>query len=84
MTFTGGVVLDGKLSPSFGLKITGGHAHCEPRLNSFIASVLPVDGLDFHFDLAIAGRRITVSASKDRQPRSWTCRPPFHRRHPGQ
>ena len=55
MTFTGGVeVLDGKLSPSFGLKMTGGHAALRTKgSNSFIASVLPGDGLDFHFDLGM-------------------------------
>ena len=55
MTFTGGVeVLDGKLSPSFGLKMTGGHAALRTKgSDSFIASVLPGDGLDFHFDLGM-------------------------------
>ena len=55
MTFTGGVeVLDGKLSPSFGLKMTGGHAALRTKgSDSFIASVFPGDGLDFRFDLGM-------------------------------
>ncbi|MFY9556603.1 MAG: DUF6603 domain-containing protein, partial [Blastocatellia bacterium] len=55
MTFTGGVeVLDGKLSPSFGLKMTGGHAALRNKgADSFLSSVLPGDGLDFRFDLGM-------------------------------
>ena len=55
MAFTGGVeVLEGKLSPSFGLKMTGGHAALQADgADSFLASVLPGDGLDLHFDLGM-------------------------------
>ncbi|HMF92866.1 MAG TPA: DUF6603 domain-containing protein [Vicinamibacterales bacterium] len=53
MTFAGGVdVLDGALAPSFGLKVAGGRAAIKPDgADSFIASILPDDGLDLHFDL---------------------------------
>src|SRR5262249_6874959 len=53
MTFAGGVdVLGGALAPSFGLKVARGHAAIKPDgADSFIASILPGDGLDLHFDL---------------------------------
>jgi hypothetical protein len=56
IAFAGGVeVLDGKLSPSFGVNITGGHAALRTQgADSFLASVLPGDGLDLRFDLGMS------------------------------
>jgi hypothetical protein len=53
MTFGGGIeVLDGALAPSFGLKVAGGHAAITPSgADSFLASILPSDGLDLRFDV---------------------------------
>jgi hypothetical protein len=55
MTFTGGVeVAEGKLAPSFGLKMAGGHAALKSTgSDSFLASLIPGDGLDLHFDLGM-------------------------------
>ena len=55
VTFTGGVeLLEGELSPSFGLKLAGGHAAIRTDgADSFVSSVLPGDGLDLHFDLGM-------------------------------
>jgi hypothetical protein len=55
LTFTGGLeVLEGELSPSFGLKMAGGHAALRTKgADSFLASVLPGDGLDLRFDLGM-------------------------------
>ena len=55
MTFTGGVeILEGELAPSVGLKLTGGHAALRANgADSFVADVLPGDGLDLHFDLGM-------------------------------
>jgi hypothetical protein len=55
VTFSGGIeVLEGGLSPSFGLKLTGGHAALKAQnADSFLASVLPGDGLDLRFDLGM-------------------------------
>src|SRR5262245_3900378 len=55
MTFTGGVeILDGELSPSFALKLTGGRAAIRTDgADSFVSAVLPGDGLDLHFDVGM-------------------------------
>lgn len=53
MAFSGGVdVVDGALAPSVGLKMAGGHAAITPSgADSFLASILPGDGLHVRFDL---------------------------------
>ena len=48
-------VLAGKLSPSFGVQMTGGHVALRTQgADSFLSSVLPGDGLDFRFDLGMS------------------------------
>jgi hypothetical protein len=55
ITFAGGIeVLEDGLSPSFGIKLTGGHLTLKTDgADSFVADLLPGNGLDVRFDLGV-------------------------------
>jgi hypothetical protein len=55
ITFGGGVdVAQGSLSPSFALKLTGGHASLRPDgSDSFVSSLIPSNGVDMKFDFGV-------------------------------
>jgi hypothetical protein len=55
ISFTGGVdVLRGSLSPSFGLKLTGGHASLRSDgADSFMSALVPADGASATFDIGV-------------------------------
>ena len=55
VTFGGGVeVAQGSLSPSFAVKLTGGHASLRPDgSDSFVASLIPSNGVDMKFDFGV-------------------------------
>lgn len=55
ISFAGGVdVLGGTLSPSFGLKLTGGHAALSSSgSDSFVSSLVPSGGVNAQFDLGV-------------------------------
>jgi hypothetical protein len=55
ISFAGGVdVAQGSLSPSFAAKLVGGHALLRPDgADSFLASLIPANGVDVRFDLGV-------------------------------
>ena len=70
IAFAGGVdVLEGSVSPSFALKLTGGHAMLRADgADSFVSSLVPAGGVEAHFDVglrwsAAKGFRFEGSAS---------------------
>ncbi len=55
ISFAGGVdVLQGSLSPSFALKLTGGHAMLSSNgADSFVSSLIPAGGVEAQFDVGV-------------------------------
>lgn len=55
IAFSGGIdVAQGKLSPSFGAKLSGGRAAIKPgESDSFLSSILPANGVELDFDVGM-------------------------------